>query len=103
MYDTILISTDGSDTAQLATERAIDVADRYDATLHVLYVIEHSREDPTVKGYEEKISEEINHADTVLEQAAEQANERRLTVETAREQAVPRRKSKSTPTKTMLD
>jgi nucleotide-binding universal stress UspA family protein len=46
MHDTILLPTDGSDNAELAAERAIDLADRFDATLHVLYVVEKTRDDP---------------------------------------------------------
>jgi nucleotide-binding universal stress UspA family protein len=40
VYDSILVPTDGSDTAQAAVDHAIDHAKRYDAALHALYVIE---------------------------------------------------------------
>lgn len=40
MYDTILVPTDGSDVAELAVERAIDLAETYGATLHTLYVVD---------------------------------------------------------------
>ncbi|SIS11897.1 universal stress protein [Natronorubrum thiooxidans] len=40
MYDTILIPTDGSDVAENAIDHAIDLAKRYDATLHTLYVVD---------------------------------------------------------------
>ncbi|MFW5970225.1 MAG: universal stress protein, partial [Halofilum sp. (in: g-proteobacteria)] len=40
MYEKILYPTDGSDGAEAALEHAIDHALRYDASLHVLYVIE---------------------------------------------------------------
>lgn len=40
MYDTILIPTDGSDVAENAIDHAIDLARRYDATLHALYVVD---------------------------------------------------------------
>jgi nucleotide-binding universal stress UspA family protein len=38
MYDDILVPTDGSDAANAAVPNAIDLAAKYDATLHVLYV-----------------------------------------------------------------
>lgn len=38
MYDTLLFPTDGSDGAKAALEHAEDVATRYDATLHLLFV-----------------------------------------------------------------
>lgn len=40
MYDTILVPTDGSDVAELAVDRAIDLAETYGATLHALYVVD---------------------------------------------------------------
>lgn len=40
MYDHILFPTDGSDGADTALEHAVDHARRYDATLHLLYVVE---------------------------------------------------------------
>mgnify|MGYP006305019255 CR=1 FL=1 len=40
MYDTILIPTDGSDTAGIAVEHAVDIAAKYDATVHALYVVD---------------------------------------------------------------
>jgi nucleotide-binding universal stress UspA family protein len=40
MYDNILVPTDGSETARAAVEQAVDLASKYDATLHALYVID---------------------------------------------------------------
>ena len=40
MYDRILVPTDGSDCADLAVEHAINLADQYDAELHVLSVVD---------------------------------------------------------------
>lgn len=40
MYDNILVPTDGSDTAEAAVDRAVDLAAKYDATVHALYVID---------------------------------------------------------------
>ena len=51
-YDWILLSRDGSENATLATEHAIDMADRHDAGLHALYVAEKTRDDPTQQGLE---------------------------------------------------
>jgi nucleotide-binding universal stress UspA family protein len=38
MYDSILVPTDGSDVAEAAVDQAVGIADKYDATLHALYV-----------------------------------------------------------------
>ncbi|WP_254767339.1 universal stress protein [Salinilacihabitans rarus] len=40
MYDTILIPTDGSDVAEAAIDHAVDLAERYGANLHALYVVD---------------------------------------------------------------
>ena len=40
MYDRILFPTDGTEGANAALDHAIDHAQRYDAELHVLYVVE---------------------------------------------------------------
>lgn len=40
MYEHVLVATDGSEHAATAVEHAVEVADRYGATLHALYVIE---------------------------------------------------------------
>ncbi len=43
MYDTILIATDGSDSADRAADHALDLASTFDADLHALYVVDTRR------------------------------------------------------------
>ncbi|MGB9965542.1 universal stress protein [Halobacterium sp. CBA1126] len=40
MYDNILVPTDGSETARSAVDQAVDLAEKYDATVHALYVFD---------------------------------------------------------------
>ncbi|MEF8855936.1 MAG: universal stress protein [Haloplanus sp.] len=40
MYDRILVPTDGSDPAAAAVDHALTIADRFDATVHALYVVD---------------------------------------------------------------
>lgn len=40
MFDRILIPTDGSDAVTPAVEKAIDLAETHDATLHALYIVD---------------------------------------------------------------
>ncbi|GAB7008586.1 universal stress protein [Halorubrum trueperi] len=40
MYERILIPTDGSDVAKAAVDHALDLAERYDAEVHALYVVD---------------------------------------------------------------
>lgn len=40
MYDRILVPTDGSDHSVLAVEHAMQLAEQFDAVIHVLFVVE---------------------------------------------------------------
>jgi nucleotide-binding universal stress UspA family protein len=40
MFDTVVIATDGSATAERAVTAALDLAGRFDATVHALYVVD---------------------------------------------------------------
>lgn len=90
MYDRILLPTDGSETAELATEHAIDMADRHDAELHALYVVEKTRDRPTQKGLDEKISQELSTGKDALESVEQQAAQTGVETVTALEPGVPR-------------
>lgn len=45
MFDTVLIATDGSDSAAGAVDGGTDLADRFDADLHALSVVDEDDED----------------------------------------------------------
>jgi nucleotide-binding universal stress UspA family protein len=90
MHDRILLPTDGSDNAELATERAIELADRFDATLHVLYVAERTRNDPELKGLEEKIAEEIDRGHDIVEAVERRATNQGIETTATVERGVPR-------------
>ena len=40
MFDTVVIATDGSGSAKRAVEAALDLAGKFDATVHALYVVD---------------------------------------------------------------
>jgi nucleotide-binding universal stress UspA family protein len=84
VYERILLAADGSDNAELAAERAIEMADCHDAALHVLYVAEKTTKDPARKGVED-----------VVEDVEARATERGIEVETTVESGVPRTKIES--------
>ncbi|SDQ56785.1 universal stress protein [Natronobacterium texcoconense] len=50
MYDTILVATDGSEPANRATDRAIDLASTFDADLHAIYSVDTRRYGSSVMG-----------------------------------------------------
>lgn len=45
MIDTVVVATDGSESVQRAVNVALDLAERFDAEIHVLYVIDESEVD----------------------------------------------------------
>ena len=67
MYETILIPTDGSDGANEALRHGIDLAEKYDATVHLVYVV-----DEGVFGHYGGI-DAIEHAEEALAEAGEMA------------------------------
>jgi nucleotide-binding universal stress UspA family protein len=72
MYDDVLFPTDGSEGAAAALGHAIDHALTYEATLHVLYVIEETA--PTVEtGTPELLEELEQEGERILEDARAEA------------------------------
>jgi len=45
MFETVVIATDGSESAQRGVQTAIDLADRFDGTVHALYVLNEAERD----------------------------------------------------------
>ncbi|THE63436.1 universal stress protein [Salinadaptatus halalkaliphilus] len=53
MYETILVPTDGSASADRAVDHALTVADRYDGAVHAMYCVEtHRYGDPALSSTE---------------------------------------------------
>lgn len=88
MYDHILVPTDGSDVAEIAIDHALDLAEKYDATLHALYVVDTESMDLTL-GTEQVDRLRAGHFDEMedVERKAREATER--VVERAEERNVP--------------
>jgi nucleotide-binding universal stress UspA family protein len=58
MFETVVIATDGSDSAKRGVRTALDLADRFDATVHALYVVDAGE----IRGTPEAVREEIREA-----------------------------------------
>ena len=72
MYDRILLPIDTESGIERATEHAIDAAQRYDAALHVLYVVDSD----TYRSYPgDEYVHEFEGLENALEQAGEEAVE----------------------------
>ena len=68
MYDRLLLPIDTSAGSERAIEHALDAAERYDAELHVLYVVD-------TDAYSSYPGDEYVHESEGLESALEQAGE----------------------------
>ncbi|WP_247004914.1 universal stress protein [Halosolutus gelatinilyticus] len=87
MYQDLLLATDDSDGARQATDHAIALADRLDATLHVLSVTD---EGPHSADKSDKLrSDRDEKAAAAVDRAAEVATERNVEVTTNVRDGVP--------------
>jgi nucleotide-binding universal stress UspA family protein len=66
MFDTVVIATDGSDSAARCVETAIDFAARFDAAVHALYVVDTDE----IESSPDEIRDDL---ETAIETAGEQA------------------------------
>jgi nucleotide-binding universal stress UspA family protein len=72
MYDTILLPTDGSEATTDAARHAFSHAERYDATIHVLSVVELSSGLGTAGRDEEKLDERRRERTATAERLVEE-------------------------------
>jgi nucleotide-binding universal stress UspA family protein len=84
MIDTVVIATDGSESVGRAVDVALDVASRFDAAVHALYVLEESE----VESAPEAVREDMHDAledrgkqavDAVADAAGESGTDRGVT------------------------
>lgn len=90
MYERILVPTDGSETAESAVEEALDVAEKFDAEVDTLYVVDTDAVEMSL-GTEQveriragrfgEMDELEARAREATEQVAEQARQRDIEVE----------------------
>lgn len=76
MYDALLVPTDGSEAAMDAAAHAYSLGERYDATVHVLSVIE-ERESASIVGQgNDKLDELHEHGTEATQRIVEEARDR---------------------------
>lgn len=66
MYDTVVIATDGSASTERAVTTALDLAERFEAAVHALYVVNEG----DIDGSPDRVSETLR---TALEETGEEA------------------------------
>jgi nucleotide-binding universal stress UspA family protein len=55
MFETIVVATDGSDSVRRAVAVALDLADRFDAAVHALYVVDEGEVDASPSAVREEV------------------------------------------------
>lgn len=81
MYATVLVAVDGSDCATVAASHAIDLAARYDATLHALYVVDQTYS--AMSGFDFVVEGQEEVGEGALESVEADARRRGVDVELA--------------------
>ena len=77
MYQAIVAGTDGSEKAQEAVERALDIAEDYDAALHVITIVNTRRYgEPALSSTEMILNELEDRGNKQLKEVSEQGSER---------------------------
>lgn len=83
MYESILIATDGSESADRAVDYTLDLAEQYGATVHALYVVDTARYgEPALSSAELVLDELEERGYEILDGVGDRATDRGITVET---------------------
>jgi nucleotide-binding universal stress UspA family protein len=82
MYENVLVTTDGSEYAERGVDHALDLAEKYGATLHVVYVVDERRHGrtPALSSYEAALEKVEEEGEEIAEDVVEDANELDLPV-----------------------
>lgn len=75
MHDRVLLPTDGSETAERAFEQAIDIAKKYDATFHALYVVDETEPVLNVRGSDASFDHLEDEGEDVVDDATDRAQQ----------------------------
>jgi len=84
MFDSIVVATDGSESVRRAVEVAIDLAARFDAEVHALYVIDAGEVESSPDEVREDLRAALDdHGEDALATVHDAAGERDVPVRTA--------------------
>lgn len=75
MHERVLLPTDGSETADQAIEQAIDIAKKYDAALHALYVVDVTEPVLNVCGSDASFDRLEENGENVVDDVVERATQ----------------------------
>ncbi|MDG5775496.1 universal stress protein [Haloarculaceae archaeon H-GB2-1] len=81
MYDTILVGIDGSDDSNRAIEHALNLAERHDARLHALFVVDTRQYGEPALSSVEIVTDEIeDYGHSLLNDITDRADNRGIEV-----------------------
>jgi len=89
MYDAILVPTDGSEGVDRTLEHAVEMARRYDATLHALYVVDRRFELAADEDREDLIEQLIERGEEAVTAVAEAAEDAGVDAVTGVREGIP--------------
>jgi nucleotide-binding universal stress UspA family protein len=74
MFDTIVVATDGSDSVRRAVDVAVDVAARFDAEVHAVYVVDSGEVESTPDEVRDDLRDALDdHGESALDQVVDAA------------------------------
>ncbi|WP_418286235.1 universal stress protein [Halorubrum sp. DTA46] len=77
MFDTIVVATDGSDSVRRAVDVAVDIAARFDAEVHAVYVVDSGEVESTPDEVRDDLRDALDdHSREALDQVADAATDR---------------------------
>lgn len=90
LYDTVLVPTDGSDSANRAVEHALDLAEHYGAAVHAMFVVDtHLYGAPALSTTELVIDELSDEGAAMLAALAERSDNEGIEMHTSTAQGHP--------------
>lgn len=75
MHERVLLPTDGSETADRAVDQAIDLANKYDAAFHALYVVDETEPVLNVRGSDASFDRLEEEGEDVVGDATDRAQQ----------------------------
>lgn len=78
-FDTIVIATDGSESVRRAVSVALDLADRFDATVHALYVVDEGEVASSPERVREEMRDALDESGTAALETVANATDRPVT------------------------